>query len=80
MFVPCDVTDFSQLQNLVDVTIARFGRIDCVINNALVVLFVLGPGSPLTPLVACSGAHPVPKTIDEFTIEEMESLSAYLAI
>ncbi|MFH0763075.1 MAG: SDR family oxidoreductase [Candidatus Omnitrophota bacterium] len=32
--VPCDVTKFTDLQNLVDKTKERFGRIDILINNA----------------------------------------------
>jgi 7-alpha-hydroxysteroid dehydrogenase len=32
--VPCDVRDDNQLQNLADKTVAAFGRIDIVVNNA----------------------------------------------
>jgi 3-oxoacyl-[acyl-carrier protein] reductase len=32
--VPCDVTDEAQVQNLIDTTVATFGRVDVVINNA----------------------------------------------
>ncbi len=34
LFVQCDVNDFQQLQHVVDVAVERFGRIDCLINNA----------------------------------------------
>ncbi|GAB4423017.1 MAG: SDR family oxidoreductase [Chloroflexi bacterium OHK40] len=33
-FVACDVTDAAQLRRLIDVTIERYGRLDCLINNA----------------------------------------------
>ena len=32
--VACDVSDFSEMERLVEVSSARFGRIDCFINNA----------------------------------------------
>ncbi len=32
--VPCDVRDDAQLQNLVEKTVAAFGRIDILVNNA----------------------------------------------
>lgn len=32
--VPCDVTEQSQLENLVDATLSEFGRIDVLVNNA----------------------------------------------
>lgn len=32
--VPCDVTDETQVQELLDATVERFGRIDVLINNA----------------------------------------------
>ena len=32
--IPCDVTDEQQVQTLVDETVARFGRIDVMVNNA----------------------------------------------
>ena len=32
--IACDVTDEEQLQNLVDLTVAKFGGIDILINNA----------------------------------------------
>jgi 3-oxoacyl-[acyl-carrier protein] reductase len=32
--IPCDVTDEEQVQALVDGTVARFGRLDVMINNA----------------------------------------------
>ena len=32
--VPCDVTERSQLENLVERAVAEFGRIDVVVNNA----------------------------------------------
>jgi 7-alpha-hydroxysteroid dehydrogenase len=34
LVVPTDVLDYAQLQNLVDRTMAEFGRIDLVVNNA----------------------------------------------
>jgi L-fucose dehydrogenase len=33
-FVPTDVTEPAQLQAAVDQTVARFGRLDCLVNNA----------------------------------------------
>lgn len=34
LFVPCDVTDESQMRQLVDQTMQRLGRLDCMVNNA----------------------------------------------
>ncbi len=34
MFIPCDVGDHQQLKGAIDQTVARFGRLDCIINNA----------------------------------------------
>jgi NAD(P)-dependent dehydrogenase (short-subunit alcohol dehydrogenase family) len=33
-FVPCDVSKVDDLRQLVDGTVQRFGRIDCLVNNA----------------------------------------------
>jgi NAD(P)-dependent dehydrogenase (short-subunit alcohol dehydrogenase family) len=33
-FVRCDVSKVEQLQHLIDTTVARHGRLDCLINNA----------------------------------------------
>jgi len=33
-FVPCDVTSPADLQGLVETTAQRFGRLDCIVNNA----------------------------------------------
>ncbi|AMO55506.1 short-chain dehydrogenase [Endozoicomonas montiporae] len=33
-FIPCDVRDIEQAQQLVDATVERFGRLDVMINNA----------------------------------------------
>jgi L-fucose dehydrogenase len=34
LFVPCDVSDPPQMQGLIDGAAERFGRIDCIVNNA----------------------------------------------
>jgi len=34
IFLYCDVRNTGEIQNLIDVTISRFGRLDCLINNA----------------------------------------------
>jgi len=44
LVVPTDVTDDQQLETLVDATLARFGHIDLLVNNA-------GGGPPRTPIV-----------------------------
>lgn len=44
MVVPTDVTSDQQLEALVNTTLARFGRIDMLVNNA-------GGGPPRTPVV-----------------------------
>ncbi|XP_076471402.1 L-fucose dehydrogenase-like [Babylonia areolata] len=33
-FVKCDMSQEDQIKNLIDVTVAKYGRIDCLINNA----------------------------------------------
>jgi len=33
-FVKCDVSNEDEIQNLINATIAKFGQIDCLINNA----------------------------------------------
>jgi NADP-dependent 3-hydroxy acid dehydrogenase YdfG len=43
--VQCDVTDRSQVQQMVDTTLQAFGRIDVLINNAGVM--------PLSPMAKC---------------------------
>ncbi len=43
MAMPCDVTDFEQVQSAVDATMGQFGRIDVLVNNA----GVIGPMEPL---------------------------------
>ena len=32
--IACDIADFKQVQAAVDQTVARFGRLDIVVNNA----------------------------------------------
>ena len=34
LFVPTDVTSQSDMQSLIDTTVERFGRLDCMVNNA----------------------------------------------
>src|SRR5215470_15020091 len=34
VFVKCDVSKTNEIENLIDATVERFGRIDCLINNA----------------------------------------------
>jgi L-fucose dehydrogenase len=34
IFVPCDVGQHLQLKDAIDQTVARFGQLDCIINNA----------------------------------------------
>ena len=34
IFVKCDVTSEADMQALVDTTVDRFGRLDCIVNNA----------------------------------------------
>jgi NAD(P)-dependent dehydrogenase (short-subunit alcohol dehydrogenase family) len=34
VFIRCDVSKVEQLQHLIDTTVARHGRLDCLINNA----------------------------------------------
>src|SRR3954471_19640434 len=34
LMVPCDVTDGEQVQTLLDETVAQYGRIDVLVNNA----------------------------------------------
>jgi NAD(P)-dependent dehydrogenase (short-subunit alcohol dehydrogenase family) len=33
-FLQCDVAEFEQLAKLIDTTVAEYGQIDCLINNA----------------------------------------------
>lgn len=33
-FMTCDVSDVEAIRNLVDSTVARYGRLDCLVNNA----------------------------------------------
>jgi NAD(P)-dependent dehydrogenase (short-subunit alcohol dehydrogenase family) len=33
-FVPCDVSKTFEIKNLIDATVEKYGRIDCLINNA----------------------------------------------
>jgi NAD(P)-dependent dehydrogenase (short-subunit alcohol dehydrogenase family) len=33
-FIQCDVSQPEEIRNLIETTVARFGRIDCLINNA----------------------------------------------
>ena len=53
-FIPCDVSKFDQIDELIGTTVNKYGRLDCLINNA--------------------GWHPAHKPIDDFTIEEFQSL------
>jgi len=46
--VPCDVSDAAQIENVVDRTLAEFGRIDILVNNA--------GGSPPRPALETSPA------------------------
>jgi NAD(P)-dependent dehydrogenase (short-subunit alcohol dehydrogenase family) len=33
-FIACDVSDAEAIRNLIDFTVARYGRLDCLVNNA----------------------------------------------
>jgi NAD(P)-dependent dehydrogenase (short-subunit alcohol dehydrogenase family) len=33
-FIRCDVSQSEEIQNLIELTLARYGRLDCLINNA----------------------------------------------
>ena len=54
IYLQCDVGDHLQLKAAIEKTVAEFGRLDCIINNA--------------------GAHPPAMTLEETSIEEMETL------
>lgn len=43
IFIPCDVAEPDQLQAAIESTVAEFGRLDCIINNA-------GTHPPATPI------------------------------
>ena len=34
LFVPCDITDSHQVQDMMDQTISKFGKVDILVNNA----------------------------------------------
>jgi L-fucose dehydrogenase len=34
LFLPCDVASESDLRSLIDTAVQRFGRLDCLVNNA----------------------------------------------
>lgn len=34
IYIPCDVGDHLQLKQAIEMTVAQFGRLDCIINNA----------------------------------------------
>ena len=53
-FMRCDVTQPTQIKELIEQTVALHGRLDCLVNNA--------------------GWHPDHRPIDDFSIEEFESL------
>ncbi len=42
-FVPCDVSDHRQLHDAIELTVAKYGQLDCIINNA-------GVHPPATPI------------------------------
>jgi len=46
LVVPCDITDEAASEALVEVALAEFGRVDCLINNA----FAIPPMEPITTL------------------------------
>src|SRR5262249_19158247 len=33
-FIPCDVTKVEEVRSLIEATVERYGRLDCLINNA----------------------------------------------
>ena len=39
MGLKCDVSQYSDIKSLVDVSVKRFGRIDVLVNNAGIVYF-----------------------------------------
>ncbi len=54
IFIPCDVGDHHQLRVAIEQTVAHFGRLDCIVNNA--------------------GQHPPAMSLDDTSVEFMESL------
>ncbi|KAK6184184.1 hypothetical protein SNE40_006703 [Patella caerulea] len=34
LFIPCDVSKEEEIKNLIEKTVAKYGRIDCLVNNA----------------------------------------------
>src|SRR5260221_8720077 len=52
IFLPCDVTREADIKALIETTLARFGQIDCLVNNA-------GAGSKTGSIVATD-----PETFD----------------
>eukprot|EP01116_Phalansterium_solitarium_P003465 TRINITY_DN14296_c0_g1_i1.p2 TRINITY_DN14296_c0_g1~~TRINITY_DN14296_c0_g1_i1.p2 ORF type:complete len:285 (+),score=78.09 TRINITY_DN14296_c0_g1_i1:1018-1872(+) len=54
LFIKCDVSKTDEIKHVIDATVAKYGRIDCLINNA--------------------GMHPDHRPIDDFSIEDFQSL------
>jgi NAD(P)-dependent dehydrogenase (short-subunit alcohol dehydrogenase family) len=54
VFIRADVSKPDDIRHVIEATVERFGRIDCLINNA--------------------GWHPPHKPIDDFSIEDFQSL------
>jgi len=47
LFVPCDVAEFDQVQTVFDKTVARFGKVDILFNNAGIGSFGETPDVPI---------------------------------
>ena len=54
LWVACDVSKEDQIESLITTVVSRWGKIDCLLNNA--------------------GWHPPPKTIDEFSTQDLRDL------
>lgn len=70
LFIKCDVANEAEIKDLIDGTVKAFGKLDCLINNAVRWLFVY----QISVSECVQGVHPPHQSIDSFSVADFQKL------
>ena len=69
LFIKCDVANEAEIKHLIEATVQAFGKLDCLINNA-----VESCVWQIIVIDRTQGVHPPHQTIDSFSVADFQRL------